>query len=165
MHSSSNTKSCLCQGPSICLWLCIFHCLSNCLLVGQVMSPHQSDQISQKSQVSWITIWICSLNVFVFVFVFIFFIVFFCGQVIFHHHYDHMSQKSELYRITLWMSSLNVFVFVIVSVFVFIFVIVFILSGHLPWSLWLYVSKVTNLWVALWYQKSKRSLYYIKVLK
>ena len=32
------------------LSVCVFHC--HCLFVGQVMSPHLSDQMSQRSQVS-----------------------------------------------------------------------------------------------------------------
>ena len=39
---------------------------------GQVMSPHHSDQMSQRSQVSRIAHLRCSLNVFVFVIVFVF---------------------------------------------------------------------------------------------
>ena len=57
---------------------------------GQVMSPHPSDQMSQRSQVSGIALFMCSLNVFVFVIVFVFCICFchclFC-QVISHHHF------------------------------------------------------------------------------
>ena len=43
-----------------------------------VKSPHHSDQISQRSQLSGIALWRCSLNAFVFVivFVFVFVIVF-----------------------------------------------------------------------------------------
>ena len=61
---------CLCH----CLCLCI--CLCHCLFVGQVMSPHYSDQMSQKSQVSLVVIWGSSLNVFVIVFVIVIVIVF-----------------------------------------------------------------------------------------
>ena len=43
---------------------------------GQVMSPHHFDQMSQRSQVSRIALWRCSLNVFVFVIVNVFVIVF-----------------------------------------------------------------------------------------
>ena len=43
---------------------------------GQVMSPHHFDQMSQRSQVSRIALWRCSLNVFVFVIVFVFVFVF-----------------------------------------------------------------------------------------
>ena len=39
---------------------------------GQVMSPHHSDQMSQRLQVSRIALWRCSLNAFVFVIVFVF---------------------------------------------------------------------------------------------
>ena len=38
---------------------------------GQVMSPHHSDQMSRKSQVSRIALWWCSLIVFVIVIVFL----------------------------------------------------------------------------------------------
>ena len=38
---------------------------------GQVMSPYRPDQISQRTQVSSIARWRCSLNVFVFVIVFV----------------------------------------------------------------------------------------------
>ena len=56
---------------SLCLSLyCLCICL--CLFFGQVMSPHHSDQMSQRSQVSKIAHWRCSLNVFVFVIVFVF---------------------------------------------------------------------------------------------
>ena len=53
-----------------------FLCL--CIFVGHVMPPHHSDQMSQRSQVSRVALWRCSLNVFVFVivFVFVFVIVF-----------------------------------------------------------------------------------------
>ena len=57
-----------------CLFLCI--CLCHCLFLGQVMSPHHSDQMSQRSQVSRIAPWRYSLNVFVFVTVFVFVFVF-----------------------------------------------------------------------------------------
>ena len=61
---------------------------------GQVLSPHHSDQMSQRSQVSGIALWGCSLNVFVFVivfvfvFVFVFVIVFLFGQVMSPYHSD-----------------------------------------------------------------------------
>ena len=49
--------------------------------LGQLMSPHHSGQMSQRSQVSRIALWWSSLNVFVFVIVFVsvfvFVIVFF----------------------------------------------------------------------------------------
>ena len=69
---------------SKCICLCLCHrlclCLCQCHFVGQVMSPHHSDQMSQRSQVSGVALWRCSLNVFVivivFVFVFVFVIVF-----------------------------------------------------------------------------------------
>ena len=48
----------------------------NCQNVDQVMFPHHSDQMSQRSQVSRVALWRCSLNVFVFVFVFVVVFVF-----------------------------------------------------------------------------------------
>merc|ERR1719239_933826 len=89
------------------------------------MSPHHSDQMSQRSQVSRIALWWSSLNVVVFVFVFV--IVFFSRQVMSPHHSDQMSQRSQVSRIALWWSSLNVVVSVFVFVFVFVFIIVFFL--------------------------------------
>ena len=56
---------CLCH----CHCLCI--CLCHCFFLGQVMSPHHSDQMSQRTQVSRIALLRCSLNVFVFVIVFV----------------------------------------------------------------------------------------------
>ena len=41
-----------------------------------VMSPHHSDQMCPRSQVSRVALWRCSLNVFVFVIVFVFVFVF-----------------------------------------------------------------------------------------
>ena len=59
------------------LWvLCLCNCLCLCLFIGQAMSPHHSDQMSQRSQVSSVTLWRRSLNVFVFVIVFVFASVF-----------------------------------------------------------------------------------------
>ena len=51
------------------------------------MSSNHSDKMSQRSQVSRIALWSCSLNVFVFVivFVFVFVIVLFFGQVMSPH--------------------------------------------------------------------------------
>ena len=92
---------------SLSLSLYLYFSLS---FFGQVMSPHHSDQMSQRSQVSRIALWWCSLNVFVF--------------VISLSLYLSLSQVS---RIALWRCSLNVFVFVIVFVFVYVFVIVFFL--------------------------------------
>ena len=89
---------------------------------GQVMSPHYSDQMSQRSYVSRISLLWSSLNVFVFfivfvfVYVFVFVIVFvfvfvfvcvffyvnvFFGQVMSSHHSDEMSQRSQVSRVTL----------------------------------------------------------------
>ena len=70
-------SKCICLSHCLCLCICLCHCL----FFGQVMSPHHSDQMSQRSQVSRIALWWSSLNVFVsvivFVFVFVFVIVFF----------------------------------------------------------------------------------------
>ena len=53
------------------LWDRSFKVLSkyicHCLFLGQVMSPHHSDQMSQRSQVSRVALYRCSLNVFAFV--------------------------------------------------------------------------------------------------
>ena len=106
--------------------ICHCHCLSICLcirsylFVGQVMFSHHSDQMSQRSKVSKIALWRCSLNVFVIVFVFVFVIVFLLVRSCFFHHSDQMSQRSTV-------SKIDVIVFVIVFVFVFVFVVVFLL--------------------------------------
>ena len=39
-----------------------------CCSLSSVMSPHQSDQQSERFQVFWISFWMYSLNVFIFVF-------------------------------------------------------------------------------------------------
>ena len=63
-----------------CLFLCLFICLSVCICLclcfGQVMSPHYSDQMYQRSQVSGVALGRCSLNAFVVVIVFVFVFVF-----------------------------------------------------------------------------------------
>ena len=46
----SSIKYCLC----LCIFLCLCHC--NCLLVGQVLSPYNSDQMCQRSQISCIAL-------------------------------------------------------------------------------------------------------------
>ena len=93
---------CLCH----CLCLCI--CLCHCLFFGQIMSPHHSDQMSQRSKVSRIALWRCSLNVFVsvivFVFVFVPVIVFFFGQFMSPHHSNQRSQRSSVSWVALCMS-------------------------------------------------------------
>ena len=71
-------SKCICHCHCLCLCLCLF--------VGQVMFSHHSDEMSQRSKVSEIALWRCSLNVFiifiaivfvsVFVFVFLFVFVF-----------------------------------------------------------------------------------------
>ena len=48
---------CLCH----CLCLCI--CLCHCLFFGQVMSPHHSDQMSQRSQVSRVALCMSKVKV------------------------------------------------------------------------------------------------------
>ena len=89
------------------------------------MSHNHSDHMSQRSKVSKIALWMCSLNVFVFfiVFFFVFVFSFFFGHVMSPHHSDQISRRSQVSRIALWRCSLNAFVCVIV--FVFVFVIVF----------------------------------------
>ena len=46
--------------PSESLWLSL--ALSGSLFVGQVMSPDHFDQMSQRSQVSWIALQIADFN-------------------------------------------------------------------------------------------------------
>ena len=45
---------CLCHCVCHCICLCLCHCvfLCHCLFVGQAVSPHHSDKMSQRSQVS-----------------------------------------------------------------------------------------------------------------
>ena len=49
-------SKCLCH----CLCLCLCHCLCLCICLchffGHVMSSHHSDQMSQRSQVSWVAL-------------------------------------------------------------------------------------------------------------
>ena len=109
----------------VCLFVCcllfISYCLFDCSLVelakfiivfvfvvvfvkcnflGNVISPHHSDQMSQRSQVSGIALWWSSLNVFVsfivFVYVFVFVVVFFLGPAMSPNHVDPMSQRSQV---------------------------------------------------------------------
>ena len=90
------------------LWDCLCHCVSLCLFVGQVRSPHHSDQISQMSQVSRIALWRCSLNVFVFVIVFVFVFVFVI--VFFWSLHVSPSLQSNASKIpSIWDRSLKVF--------------------------------------------------------
>ena len=81
-----------------CLCLCISLC--HCLFFGQVVSPHHSGQMSQGSQVSWATLWRCSLNVFVFaivfVFVFVFVIVFFWSGHVSSSLWSNVSKVTSL---------------------------------------------------------------------
>ena len=64
------------QNVFFCYCLCLCICICHCIFVGHVMSCHHSDQMSQRSQVSRIALWRCSLNAFVFVIVFVFVFVF-----------------------------------------------------------------------------------------
>ena len=52
--------------------LCHRHCYCHrhCLFIGEFLSPHHSHQTSQRSPVSWVALWWCSLNVFVFLIIF-----------------------------------------------------------------------------------------------
>ena len=69
------------------------------------MSPHHSDQMSQRSQVSKNRAIGRSLNVFVIVFVFVLILLSlslslpFFGRVMSPHHSDQMSQRSQVSRI------------------------------------------------------------------
>ena len=63
-------SKCICHRHCLCI------CLSCCLFVRQVMFPHHSDQIPQRSKYSKIALWRLSLNVFVIVFVIVFVSVF-----------------------------------------------------------------------------------------
>jgi uncharacterized membrane protein len=66
---------------------------------GHVRSSHHSEQMSQRSQVSRITLRRCSQNVFFFVFVFLFvFVIFLVKSCL---HYDQMYQSSQDSRVTL----------------------------------------------------------------
>ena len=65
-------SKCLCHCICLCHCLCLFHCTS----VGQVVSPHHSDQMSKRSQVSSVALSGSSLNVFVIVIVIVIVIVF-----------------------------------------------------------------------------------------
>ena len=65
-------SKCICHYLCHCHCLCVCVCLRCCLFVGQVRFSHHSDQMSQRSEVSKIALWRCSLNVFVFVTVFVF---------------------------------------------------------------------------------------------
>ena len=56
----------------LCLFFFVFVVVFVFLLVSQVMSPHHSDQMSQRSKVSGVAIWGCSPNVFIIVIVFVF---------------------------------------------------------------------------------------------
>mgnify|MGYP006863872797 CR=1 FL=1 len=107
---------------------CLCLCLYLCFFVGHVMAAHHLDQMSQRSQVSRVTLWGCSLNVFVFVFVFV-------SQVMSPRHSDQMSQRTKVSGVANWGCSPNVFIIVLVIVFVFVFVIVFLFvrSQNLSW--------------------------------
>ena len=115
-HASSLAMSCLCHG--LCICLCLFLCrrLSNCIFVGKVMSIHPSGFMSQRSQVSRIALWMCSLNVFLFVIVFVvvFVIVFFWSGHVSSSLWSYVSKVTSVWYTALWICSLNIFVFVIV---------------------------------------------------
>ena len=81
----------------------------------QVMSPHHSDQMSQRSQYSRIALWWCSLYVYVFA---SFVLVIFFVQIMSPYCCYQMSQRSQISGIALWRCSPNAFVFIIVFVFV-----------------------------------------------
>ena len=68
--------------------------------VGHVMSPNQSEQMSERSQVFKMKVFSKSLC-----------LRFFVGQVMFFYYTDQMSQRSQISKIALWRCSLNVFVF------------------------------------------------------
>ena len=53
---------------SKCICHCLCLCLSSCPFVGQVRFSQHSDQMPQRSKVSKIALWRCSLNVFIIVF-------------------------------------------------------------------------------------------------
>ena len=143
-------SQCICLCHCLCLCLCncslnvCCHCLCLCICLyqffGQVLSPHHSEQVSQRYKspgsllegalnvfVFVIVFVIAFVFVIVFVFVFVFAIAIFVGQVMSPHHFDQMSQRSQVSGIALCRCSLNVFVVVIVFVFVFVIVIVFLL--------------------------------------
>ena len=89
--------------------------LSLSLVFGQVISPHHSDQMSHRSQFSWMALWRCSLSVFAFVIIFVFvfvfvnaFVIVFFGQVMSPHHSDQMIQMSQVSSIAFWKCSLHV---------------------------------------------------------
>ena len=120
-------SKCICHRHCLCI------CLSCCLFVRQVMFPHHSDQIPQRSKYSKIDLWRRSLNVLVIVFV-IFFVSVFTFVVIF-------SLVCSCFLITLlkcfkgqtsqrllflWVRSLNAFVIV----FVIVFLLVVMFSHH-----------------------------------
>ena len=102
---------------------------------GQVMCPHHSDKMSQRSQVSGMTLLryfnFCFVFVIVYVvvFVFVFVFVLFLGQIMSSHHSDHLSQRSQVSGIAPFRCSLNVFVFVDFLVFFFVFVFVVFFLG------------------------------------
>ena len=60
-----------------CHCLCLRICLWHCIFLVMVIFSHQSELMSQRPQVSKITLWRCSLNVFVIVIDTVFVVVFF----------------------------------------------------------------------------------------
>ena len=67
------------------------------LVNGQVMSPHHSDKMPQRSQVSGVALWRCSLNRFVFVFVSGFVIVFFWSGHLSSSPWSNVSKVTSLW--------------------------------------------------------------------
>ena len=96
-------SKCICLCHCLCLCLCLCHCI----FFVQVMSPHHSDQMYIRSQVSRMALWRCSLNVFVFVIIFVFVFVF--GIVFFWSVRVSSSLWSNVSKVTsLWDRSLKV---------------------------------------------------------
>ena len=73
VSNATSIWDCLCYCP--CHFFVFLFVFVIVLLL--VMSRHHSDQMSQGSQVSRVSLWTCSLNVFVIVIVFVFVFVFF----------------------------------------------------------------------------------------
>ena len=97
-HCLLLVMSCLPITPIRCLSLLVFSkCRCLCLFVGRVMSPHYSDKMSKRSQISRIVLWGCSPNVIVVVFVIVLF-----GHVMSPHRSDYMSQGSQVSQSALW---------------------------------------------------------------
>ena len=76
------------------------------------MSSHHSDQMSERSHVSRVVLWGCSLNIFVIVIVLAFVIVFFWSGHVSSSLWSDVSHGSQVSGVTLWVCFLNVWVFV-----------------------------------------------------